>query len=295
MSQGEAAIMFADVSGSSRLFKSIGDNSARAIISKVVDMMMEITQLHSGVVIKTIGDEVMASFDTAVLALNAAVAIQNNITAKDYGAPLSIRIGFHFGPVLKEQGDVFGEAVNDAADLVKVAKGSQIVTSEASYLALPIERRSQMIAFDQIRLKGGSEKSTIYLVDWDVRSTSTATSFIPIAKPVNEPLGFSKMTLIYQDRTIVLTPSDMPYVIGRSLEGNLTVEFALASREHCTIDFRRGKFVLIDKSTNGTYVETSQKHKLYLRREEMVLEGSGVIAFSQETQVKGPHLLHYQC
>ena len=71
MSNESAAIMFSDVSGSSRLFKEVGDAEARAIISKVVSMMMNKTQAQNGTVIKTIGDEVMASFPTAQAALNA--------------------------------------------------------------------------------------------------------------------------------------------------------------------------------------------------------------------------------
>lgn len=295
MSQSKAAIMFADVSGSSRLFKEQGDEKARAIISKVVEMMMQSTALHSGVVIKTIGDEIMACFDKATDALNAAIAIQNTISTTDYGAPLSIRIGFHYGSILKEAGDVYGEAVNDAADLVKVAKGGQIVTSHASYLELPEPRHAQMIAFDEIRLKGGSNKSTIYLVDWDSHDTSAVTSFFPIQKSITQMNASTNVTLIYQGTTLALKHTDMPFTIGRSVDANLTVSFGLASREHCTIDFRRGKFVLIDKSTNGTYVEPDQRQKIYLRREEMVLEGEGFISFSQDTRQDGPHRFHFSC
>ena len=53
------------------------------------------------------------------------------------------------------------------------------------------------------------------------------------------------------------------------------------SREHARIECRRGKFVLTDMSTNGTYVLTSEGPS-YLRREDIVLIGEGKIALGRE-------------
>ena len=63
----ELAILFADVVGSTRLFETLGDQRARAMVAICIDVMRTATEQHNGTVIKTIGDEVMAVFPTAML------------------------------------------------------------------------------------------------------------------------------------------------------------------------------------------------------------------------------------
>ncbi len=298
MSNDTAAIMFSDVSGSSRLFKQVGDEEARSIISKVVSMMMDKTIEQNGTVIKTIGDEVMASFPSAQQAADAAIAIQNDCDTTDYGAKLSIRIGFHFGHIINEDGDVYGEAVNDAADLVKVAKGGQIITSHQTLLTLPPFMMDKCSRFDEIRIKGGNEKEVIYIVKWEAdEQESNATMFMAaIDTSLLDPVGDRNiLSLNYEGTPIQLSKEDMPYSIGRDIASDLTVNFRLASRDHCTIDYRRGKFVLIDKSTNGTYVAPEGRSRLYIRREETPLRGTGIISFSPDSDEDGPHRLSYSC
>src|SRR5580698_10945410 len=108
----ELAILFADVVGSTHLFEVMGDLKARDMVSTCIDVMREATEQHNGTVIKTIGDEVMATFPTADDALNAAGQMQKEIAThgdlKVEGQPVAIRIGCHFGPVVLEAKDVFG-------------------------------------------------------------------------------------------------------------------------------------------------------------------------------------------
>lgn len=96
------------------------------------------------------------------------------------------------------------------------------------------------------------------------------------------PLNSAHLNLQYGEQSLDLLPEHTPFVFGRdSNSANLRINSHLASREHCKIVFRRGKFVLIDHSTNGTYVATSQQEEIYLRREELPLVGDGKIALGQ--------------
>lgn len=54
-----------------------------------------------------------------------------------------------------------------------------------------------------------------------------------------------------------------------------------ASRKHAWIEFRREKFVLVDYSSNGTWVRTTDNKEIYLRREEFPLWGHGWISLGQ--------------
>jgi len=76
----ELAILFADVVGSTRLYDTMGDLRARDMVAICIDVMRTATEQRQGTVIKTMGDEVMATFSSADAALNAAAQMQQQIS-----------------------------------------------------------------------------------------------------------------------------------------------------------------------------------------------------------------------
>src|SRR5688572_344265 len=122
----ELAILFADVVGSTRLYELMGDLRARDMVATCIDVMRSATEQHQGTVIKTMGDEVMATFPTANQAVSAAAQMQRQITShsqlKVDGQPVAIRVGCHFGPVVLENRDVFGATVHTANRMTSQAK-----------------------------------------------------------------------------------------------------------------------------------------------------------------------------
>ena len=124
-------ILFADVSGSTKLFELRGDLEARRLIAAVLGALTEISAHHGGRLIKTIGDEIMCTFPGALNGLLAAVDMQKRLAedpvfVKDN---LAILIGLHHGDALVEEADVYGDAVNTAARMASSAKREQIVTT----------------------------------------------------------------------------------------------------------------------------------------------------------------------
>src|SRR5271170_750033 len=148
----ELAILFADVVGSTRLFEVMGDMRARDMVATCIDIMRTATDSHKGTVIKTIGDEVMATFPTADDALNAAGQMQKAISARSElkvdGQPVSIRIGCHFGPVVLESRDIFGASVHTANRMTSQAKAGQIITTSATVERLSPEWRASVRQID---------------------------------------------------------------------------------------------------------------------------------------------------
>ncbi|MFT7384508.1 MAG: adenylate cyclase, partial [Urechidicola sp.] len=103
----QVAVMFADVTGSTKLYEAMGDETANRIIGKVLDVMAKITEMYQGFVIKTIGDEIMCRFGSANDCVRAAKEIQEEIATGVQGEIVSIQIkvGLHFGPaILMEDG-----------------------------------------------------------------------------------------------------------------------------------------------------------------------------------------------
>jgi len=120
----ECAILFADIAGSTRLYQAIGDERAQASVAACLSRLSDIAAGRDGVLIKTIGDEIMCRFPMADDALIAACEMHESLRDAPIPGdlPISVRIGTHYGPVILDDGDAFGDAVNVSARLRDVAK-----------------------------------------------------------------------------------------------------------------------------------------------------------------------------
>lgn len=288
------AIMFADVSGSSALYKQLGNEEAKAIVDKVVSAMAATTIVHEGTVVKTIGDEVMARFDDARAACEVAIAIQQRATREFADIGLGIRIGIAFGDTVVTPHDVFGDTVNDAAFVARVARGNQIVLTQGVVDHLDGAMFDQCQLFDRVNIKGENHKTIIYRLTWETSEQNDFSTRVMAIHDVTRFVANFQLTLKLGNQIIHIFPDQTPFAIGRDPnKANLYIDSALCSREHCHIEFRRGKYVLVDHSTNGTYVCEEFKAPIYLRREETPLQGKGVVGIGQNTDLKNPMLIHY--
>ncbi len=279
------AILFADISGSSALYKAQGNESAKQLIDGIFKLLSKSTFRHQGRVVKTIGDEVMAAFPSVELACLAAVDMQNNVEQVAHSHGLGLRVGIGFGKTLKDGDDLFGEAVNDAAFVTGIAKATQILLTESVVEQLSDEMKPMTQAFDQVTLKGGSKRSTIYRMFWKTPSAGFSETQVFSIDAVNSQIDKARMSLSVDEQAYEITPTLCPFVLGRNTSNSsLAVDSELVSRDHCHIVFRRGKFVLIDHSTNGTYIKPDEAKEIYLRREELPLLGSGSISLGVSHQ-----------
>jgi adenylate cyclase len=276
--QTTGCVLFADVSGSTRLYEQVGDSAAHAAIDGCVKLFSSVTERLGGRVIKTIGDEVMAIFPSAAVAGRAAVEIQLAVHAMaPVGkARLGVRIGMQHGPVVEREGDVFGDTVNLAARLTEMASRGQIITSlETAELLEPIQKMDCRSLY-AIPVKGKEREVGLCEVLWS--DTEDATQLV--AQRTTTVVG-RQLRIVYQDRTIVVSEERRSLVLGRDATADLVVPDRMASRTHCEIERRQGKFVVTDRSANGTYITIDGDAELVLRREEAMLRHHGVIALGQ--------------
>ena len=282
----EVAVMFADVTGSTKLYETLGDENANRIIGKAISVMRKITEGHNGYVIKTIGDEIMCRFSSANDCVRASIDIQEEISAGIQGetVTISIKVGLHFGPaILMEDGDVFGDAVNVSARMAGIAKAAQIITTEATMQLLDADLKDMSRQFDKTKVKGKSEDIIVYQVVWETEDDVTRIEID--TSDVEEEVKYLDIEFRGQATTIA-SSDNRTFVIGRGVQSDLMCKTRLASRTHMVIEFKRGKFSLADQSSNGTYVKTDDGEQYYLRRQEMMLWGSGKIALGQEVHAE---------
>jgi predicted component of type VI protein secretion system len=73
----------------------------------------------------------------------------------------------------------------------------------------------------------------------------------------------------------------------------MTIDSKLISRNHASIEYRKGKFIFIDSSTNGTYIQTEEGRNVFIRREEVPLWGLGNISLGRVPEEDEENLIRY--
>src|SRR5256886_17155511 len=139
----QTTVLFAGVSGSTKLYETAGDAAALTAIGRCIERMRKAAESTGGRVVKTIGDEIMALFPSPDAAAGAASEMHATIEQLPEvgGAKLGVRVGFHSGPVIQREDDVFGDTVNMAARLVEQAgKGQIIISHETAERVSPAVR-----------------------------------------------------------------------------------------------------------------------------------------------------------
>lgn len=289
----DLAVMFADISGSTRLYERLGDDRARQLVADTLALLSEITGRYEGTVIKEIGDEIMCTFGSASQAAAAACDMQESLEelneAEDRSPRVSIRIGMHHGPAILENDDVFGDAVNIAARMAAQAKARQIMTTSATADSLPAELRESTRFVDYAPIKGKGEIEIVEIL-WQQDDVTRMSTDIQSAS-ANNP-AMTRLRLQYGGDEILLDNDRSVVVLGRSPVCDLQVNESLASRQHVRIELRRDKFFIIDQSTNGTYV-SAEGGESFLRREELPLPASGAISLGRSFSESPNHIVEF--
>ncbi len=293
----ELAILFADVVGSTQLYEMLGDAKAREMVGICIDIMKGATERHGGTVIKTMGDEVMATFALPDEAINAASQMQREISLSPAlqagNTHVAIRIGCHFGPVVLEHRDVFGAAVHTANRMTSQAKAGQIMTTVTMVERLSAEWKTAVRQIDVATLKGRSHEVALYEVLWQ---TEDITSMLPaIALANREAHRPRRLRLRFQGEEIVLDDQRTHVTIGRADDNDVIVKGNLISRLHARIEASKARFMLIDQSTNGTFVHGASGDEQFVRRDSLPITGEGLIGLGRAPERDSSQTIRFVC
>ncbi|HEX5077829.1 MAG TPA: adenylate/guanylate cyclase domain-containing protein [Geminicoccaceae bacterium] len=271
------AILLADISGSTPLYEAVGDAPAQRLIGEELVRLQAAIDAASGVCIRQKGDDVLACFAEPSQAFRAVRAM----LARPAGQVLRIHGGLHYGPVVRADGDIFGEAVNLTARLAALANADEALLSRSFVDRLAPHETTCLRPLDRIRLKGVGSPIEVYsFVDDDPAMQTQA----PLSSTQIRPARASWP--VAAALTIVLTHGggarrcgeSESMLIGRSDECDIVLSRPWISRKHAMLTMRDGKAVLADRSSTGTYVAIAGGHELLLRRESIVLTGNGLIS-----------------
>jgi len=258
--------------------------------------MKDATHQFDGTVIKTIGDEVMSTFPTADDAMAAAAQMQARLSADpgddDDHIPVSIRIGCHWGPVVQEQNDIFGAAVHTANRMTSQAKAKQIVMSGITVEQMTEEWKAQTRQIDIATVRGRLDEVALFELLWQ---PDEATSMVPTLELKSKKKNGTRLVLSFRDTTVEVTDQNTHINMGRGDDNDLVVKGNLISRVHARIEKRRGKFMLIDQSTNGTFLQTVKGEETFVRRDSTQLLGEGIIGLGRVAKEGTALAIHFIC
>ncbi len=109
----------------------------------------------------------------------------------------------------------------------------------------------------------------------------------------NRSDGYSRLSLKFRGSMIEVSPSRPSITMGRQRHNAVVVEDNRVSRSHARFEYRQGKFVLIDQSTNGTYVFLKGRKDMNLRQDALSLTGSGFIGLGRKVTADSPEAINF--
>jgi class 3 adenylate cyclase len=309
----DRTVLFADLRGSTALYERLGNAQASALVTRMITNVAARVPDHGGVVIKTLGDGLMAVFDSARLAMQCAVRMQDGLdpTAKPSAsartpagvrgqtlpAPLAatartlrLQVALASGEVVEINGDCFGDAVNVAARLLDHASDGEVLVTQRVYATLPPSMQAALRHIDNMALRGRVEPVSVYVLGGRRAQDTDATAFADMPE-AEDPDGI-RLVWMHQDR--VFDSSTMPIELGRSTQASFSVRDNRVSRVHARIDWHSGGFQLSDLSSNGTSVRFADGEMVSLRRGSCTLHGHGRIGLGGAPHEEGSATVNFE-
>jgi class 3 adenylate cyclase len=274
------AVLFVDISGSTRLYEELGDAQALARVESCLRLLQRAADELRGRVIKTTGDGLMCAFTEADGALQAARTMQVRVLEQSAlgGPALGIHVGCHYGAVMESAGDLYGDCVNVAARVAGLAKVGQIITTSEAVARLRAPTEEKVRLLDRVAVKGKREPVEIYEFVWQDSEelTTLGTRFAEERVP--------RLRLVFGEREIWFDGAGGGGVtMGRDASCDIVIGDRKTSRQHAKVEKRRDKFVLADHSSNGTFLAIADEPEVCLRREEVMLRARGRVGLGHRT------------
>ena len=275
----ETTVLFAAIIGGERLYAAAGETVGYDAMDQCQFRLGRAAASCGGRLAKSTADKVMVLTPNPDAAADAASAMHLAMdkVRTTAGVRLALGIGLHFGPVIQKGDDVYGDTVNLAAKLCEQAGGGQILLTEWTAKLLSPLYRAWLRKLDAAQIKGRSDSVGLCELVWrgDDNATALARGRIP------DKSGHTVLRLKYRGKRLELRREKEVLVIGRDESSGLVLQDGEASRQHCTIERRKDKFVVADVSINGTFVTIDGEKEIELERNELTLSRRGWITFGE--------------
>lgn len=282
----EVTVVFADLTGSTGVFESLGNAKATQAITRLTQWIGKVCEAYRGHVVKYLGDGVLVVFPANADAVDAVIELQrvHRDRIRNWPEQLKMRLqlGVARGEIVEQDGDCFGDAVNLASRLSDLSGPDQILATENVIDQLPPDSLVRSRNLGAMEIRGRVESCMVHRIEWqsEVLSESfTVPATLSAASMAKPGSPAASIELSWLDINTAFVSNELPIFLGRDHDAEFVVQDPRVSRRHARIEWRAGKFYLEDVSSYGTWVRfTDSAAVVALRRQECVLLLEGEIA-----------------
>jgi adenylate cyclase len=283
----ELTVVFADLTGSTGVFESLGNAKATQAITRLTQWIGEVCEARNGRVVKNLGDGVLMVFSKNLSAIEAVTEMQrvHQDRIRNWPEQLKMRlqVGMARGDIVEQDGDCFGDAVNVASRLSDLSGPEQILATDSVIRELSYDSMVRFRCLGAMDIRGRTEACVVHRIEWqsDVMSAfltqpASLTLLPVVATPATQS---ATIALSWLDTRALFTSDRLPIFLGRDKASQFVVQDPRVSRWHSKISWRAGKYYLEDVSSYGTWVRFSDNPAIVaLRRQECLLLQEGEIA-----------------
>ena len=282
----QVTVVFADLTGSTGIFESLGNVKATQAITRITQWIGKVCIAQHGHVVKSLGDGVLMVFLKSTDAIEAVTLMQRVHTERIKTWPeklkMHLQIGLARGEVIKQDGDFFGDAVNVASRLSDLSGPGQILGTQAVINHLPHDSLVRFRSLGAIDLRGRTEACMVYRVEWqsevlsDFFTVPSALNMSHFSSSATQP---DSIALSWLDIDAFFASDQLPVHLGRDADAQFIVNDPRVSRLHAKIILHGDKFYLEDVSSYGTWVRFAGSDTIIaLRRQDCALMAEGELA-----------------
>ncbi|MCP5230431.1 FHA domain-containing protein [Accumulibacter sp.] len=294
--EGMLSVLVAAVAGSSKLSEKSGGTEASRAVDRCRKRMARGVEGFRGRIVNSRRDQLVALFDSADDACQAATAMQRRVIDLPpvAGIQLSIRVGFHHGRVREDDAGLLGDGLSSAEALAALAREGQTLTSGETRELLSPQLQATTRALEGLAEAVLPAERDVFEVLWLEAKAPSAGRKLAEPPPAPARERGLRLCLRYGGQVKLLDRNRPRLDMGRDAGCEITIRDRRASRNHATIERRGEHFVLRDFSTNGTFVTVNGENELFLRHEEFVLRGSGIIAFAASASGRSADIAEFE-
>ena len=281
-------LLCAKVHGMTRDGAVFSDELIGQYLDRRLNRIERATAAYLGRVVRRTAQALLASFDTAAAALRAGCEMQRRCAVMPQIEEISclLQIGIHYeGVVINAE-----TATETASRLTDVLVNGGVAASESVYQTLPSSLRDTSL---QIVDAGGGLAAHIFDCQKIIHLPVSIEQAAPVLHEALPP-AMPVLILRQKGRAFEFSTDHPTITIGRDPHSDIVINDEKASRKHCQIVLRPDGFVLVDLSTNGTFVSPNEGAALVLKRKMAPLSGSGYIDFGQLHKPGSSHALVFE-
>lgn len=278
------SVLAAGISGSARLHERLGSAEASRAVDRCIKRIERSVDAFGGRIVQNGGDELLVVFDTADAAIHSAIEMQQRVgdLPPVSGVKMAIRVGISCGEPDQSSLSVDEDSATEAARLAGTAKSGQILTTgKIRELASPPVRALLTDTGSILPNNGGRNEPILDVaIPEPLTAHAVSASESTARKTEGADATAGCLRLRYGQDTILVNERKPLLRMGRDGGCDIVIHDRRASRHHASIERRGNSIVLIDRSTNGTYVTVSGLPEQFLKHSECTLQGKGLISFA---------------